>query len=235
EGLRVDGRRWNELRRFHAQLSTQPAAADGSSYVESGNTKVICTVVGPAEPSQRSKQLHDRASVSVEVVFAAFSGTDRKRRAKSDKRVQEMRSQLARTFNSAILTHLHPRSEITMSLHILSQDGGVLAACINACTLALIDAGVPMSNYVVAMSAGCFTKEPLLDVNGIEENELPMLTVATLGATEKVTLIQMESKVHIDVMESMLAVAVDGCAKMREMLDTVVRSHGNEVARSGAL
>jgi hypothetical protein len=31
--------------------------------------------------------LHDRASVSVEVVFAAFSGTDRKRRAKSDKYV----------------------------------------------------------------------------------------------------------------------------------------------------
>jgi exosome complex component RRP41 len=53
--------------------------------VEHGNTKVVCTVVGPAEASQRSKMQHDRASVTVEVTFAAFSGTDRKRRLKSDK------------------------------------------------------------------------------------------------------------------------------------------------------
>jgi exosome complex component RRP41 len=85
EGLRVDGRRWNEIRRFHAQLSTQPAAADGSSYVEQGNTKVICTVTGPAEPSMRSRQVHDRATVSVEVTFAAFSGNERKKRGKGDK------------------------------------------------------------------------------------------------------------------------------------------------------
>src|SRR5436189_2261561 len=38
--LRLDGRRWNELRRIHAQISTQ-AAADGSSYLEMGNTMVI--------------------------------------------------------------------------------------------------------------------------------------------------------------------------------------------------
>jgi exosome complex component RRP41 len=55
--------------------------------VEHGNTKVVCTVVGPAEASQRSKMQHDRASVTVEVTFAAFSGTDRKRRLKSDKYV----------------------------------------------------------------------------------------------------------------------------------------------------
>lgn len=247
EGLRIDGRRWNELRRFHAQLSTQPAAADGSSMVEHGNTKVVCTVVGPAEVSQRSKMLHDRASVTVEVTFAAFSGTDRKRRLKSDKRVQEMRTMLQRTFSQAIMTHLHPRSEITISLHVLSQDGGVLAACINATTLGLIDAGIPMSDYVVGMSAGSSSAttsaavsfeeaaDPLLDVNHIEEGELPHLTVATLGATDNITLLTMESKVHLAMMEGMLAAAVDGCRKLREMLDEVVRAHGTEVARNGAL
>ncbi|KAF8252378.1 ribosomal protein S5 domain 2-like protein [Wilcoxina mikolae CBS 423.85] len=244
EGLRVDGRRWNEIRRFHAQLSTQPAAADGSSYVEQGNTKVVCTVTGPAEASMRSKQLHDKTSVTVEVTFAAFSGTERKRRGKNDKRVQEMRTMLQRTFASAILTHLHPRSEITISLHILSQDGGVLATCVNAITLALIDAGVPMTDYVVGMTAGITTStssedktegEPLLDVNGIEDSDLPTLTVATLGATENISLLQLENKVHMTLVESMLAAAIDGCAKMKEMLDEVVRKHGEEVARSGAL
>lgn len=156
---------------------------------------------------------------------------------------------LQRAFSQAVLTHLHPRSEITITLHILSQDGGVLATCVNAATLALIDAGIPMSDYVVGMTAGTSSAqtsapagvsyeeaaEPLLDVNGIEEGDLPNLTVATLGATEKITLLQMESKVHLGMMEGMLAVAVDGCAKLRDMLDDVVRKHGSEIARSGAL
>ncbi|KAI5799992.1 ribosomal protein S5 domain 2-type protein [Geopyxis carbonaria] len=243
EGLRVDGRRWNELRRFHAQLSTQPAAADGSSYVEQGNTKVVCTVTGPAEPSMRSKQLHDKATVSVEVTFAAFSGTDRKHRGRNDKRVQEMRTTLQRTFAQALLTHLHPRSEITISLHILSQDGSVLATCVNASTLALIDAGVPMTDYVVAVTVAASTTstanaapglsyeeaaDPLLDVNGIEELDLPSLTVATLGASENITLLQLESKVHLGMLEGMLSVAVDGCSKLRDILDEKVKAQALE-------
>jgi exosome complex component RRP41 len=85
--LRLDGRRWNELRRLQAQMSTQ-AAADGSSYFEMGNTKIICTVAGPQEQKSGgggSKQ--DKARIEVEVNFAGFSGMDRKKRARSDKYV----------------------------------------------------------------------------------------------------------------------------------------------------
>jgi hypothetical protein len=94
--LRVDGRRWNELRRLHAQIRTQ-AAADGSSYLEMGHTKVMCVVTGPSEPGPRrggagqggggsggggqSKE----AEVAVSIVVAGFSSVDRKRRARGDK------------------------------------------------------------------------------------------------------------------------------------------------------
>jgi exosome complex component RRP41 len=88
--LRLDGRRWNELRRLTAQISTQ-AAADGSSYLEMGNTKVICTVTGPSEPKM-GKQVPvsgggEEAGVSVEISIAGFSGVDRKRRGRNDKYV----------------------------------------------------------------------------------------------------------------------------------------------------
>jgi exosome complex component RRP41 len=85
--LRLDGRRWNELRRLHAQISTQ-AAADGSSYLEMGNTKVICTVNGPAEGKRLGAGgggSGGDAMVQVEVGVAGFSGVDRKRRGRSDK------------------------------------------------------------------------------------------------------------------------------------------------------
>jgi exosome complex component RRP41 len=84
--LRLDGRRWNELRRLTAQISTQ-AAADGSSYLEMGNTKVICTVNGPAEAKRTGtgSSGSGSATVVVEIGIAGFSGVDRKRRGRNDK------------------------------------------------------------------------------------------------------------------------------------------------------
>ncbi len=84
--LRLDGRRWNELRRLHAQISTQ-AAADGSSYFEMGNTKVLCTVAGPSEGRRGGGGSSAGAEVRVEISMAGFSGTDRKKRARGDKYV----------------------------------------------------------------------------------------------------------------------------------------------------
>lgn len=89
--LRLDGRRWNELRRLNAQISTQ-AAADGSSYLEMGNTKVICTVNGPAEAKSTggSRAGGDKADVRVEISIAGFSGVDRKKRGRNDKYVSTL-------------------------------------------------------------------------------------------------------------------------------------------------
>lgn len=86
--LRLDGRRWNELRRLNGQISTQ-ASADGSSILEMGNTKVLCNVTGPSEQRRKgggSEQSND-AKVDVEINIAPFSGFDRKRRGRNDKYV----------------------------------------------------------------------------------------------------------------------------------------------------
>lgn len=65
------------------------AAADGSSYLEMGNTKVICTVAGPVEGRRAGggggSGGDSTATVQVEISIAGFSGVDRKKRAKGDK------------------------------------------------------------------------------------------------------------------------------------------------------
>lgn len=150
-----------------------------------------------------------------------------------------MQSALQRTFSSVILTHLFPRSEILITLHILSQDGSVLATCINATTLALIDAGIPLYDYITACTAGSSSTymaneenaDPMLDLNTSEESDLPCLTLATVGTGEKIALCQMESKVQLGRLEGMIAVAVGGCAELRTVLDRVVRKWGGEVLK----
>ena len=154
-----------------------------------------------------------------------------------------MSSTISSAFQSTLFTHLYLRSTITLTVSVLSQDGSLLAACLNAATLALIDAGIPMSDYIVACTSGSIssytgntpddeTADPLLDLNGQEELELPWLTVGTLGAGEKVSVCVMETKVRMERLESMLAVGVDGCKQVREILDGVVRRRGKRMLES---
>ena len=48
QGFRVDGRRPHELRRIRCRLGVFDQA-DGSAYIEQGNTKVLAAVYGPHE------------------------------------------------------------------------------------------------------------------------------------------------------------------------------------------
>jgi exosome complex component RRP41 len=127
----------------------------------------------------------------------------------------------------------------------LSADGSLLAAAVNACTLALVDAGIPMPGLLCGCTSGMSGSastprdplndflDPLLDVSLPEEQELPFLTVATTtsiptGADEddddmKVAMLTMDSKVHHTYIETMLAVGVDGCKQIREILDGVIK------------
>ena len=60
-GLRLDGRKSNELRRLQCQLGVFNQA-DGSAYLEQGNTKVLAAVYGPHEVkgANRAKASHDK-------------------------------------------------------------------------------------------------------------------------------------------------------------------------------
>ena len=153
-----------------------------------------------------------------------------------------MQSTLSSAYASNLFTHLYPHSTITITFHILSQDGSLLAACINAGTLALIDAGIPMADYLVACTSGSTssfmvaaqTADPLLDLNGQEEMDVPWLTVGTVGAGEKVSVLVVDTKVRVERLEGMLAVGVDGCQQVREILDGVVRRKGKRMVEDGA-
>lgn len=54
QNYRIDGRKPSELRRIRCKLGVFQQA-DGSAYIEQGNTKVLAAVYGPHEPSPDSK------------------------------------------------------------------------------------------------------------------------------------------------------------------------------------
>lgn len=71
-----------------------------------------------------------------------------------DKRTQELVVHLTSLLHAHLLLHRIPRSQVDVSLRILSDDGSSLAALVNAAVLALVDAGIPMRGLVCAASCG---------------------------------------------------------------------------------
>ncbi|EEP76855.1 conserved hypothetical protein [Uncinocarpus reesii 1704] len=242
--LRLDGRRWNELRLIDAQISTNPASS-GSSYLATGNTVVVCNVHGPAE-GKRSETTGGSggAVVSVVVNIAGFAGIDRRKKS--------------------MMASGGGGSDSTISIHVsvLSSDGSIFAACVNACTLALVDAGIPMPGLLCACTVGMSGRastpaaelaqsssrvggineslDPLLDMSHPEEMELPHMTVANTnpvgGGSEAdaeeaqmLSIVRMESGVHISYLETMFAVGIDGCKQMRQILNGVLKRAGKKV------
>mmetsp|Transcript_1919 Transcript_1919/g.2006 ORF Transcript_1919/g.2006 Transcript_1919/m.2006 type:complete len:109 (-) Transcript_1919:559-885(-) len=79
-GLRIDGRRNNELRDIKYKIGLNPSA-DGSTYFEQGLNKILVVVNGPQEPSRRSgDNTSALGSIKCNLMAAPFSGTERKRR-----------------------------------------------------------------------------------------------------------------------------------------------------------
>jgi exosome complex component RRP41 len=127
----------------------------------------------------------------------------------SIRRLLELAAAIKSTFEPVIQTGLYPRSQIDIIVEIHQQDGGVLSSCINATTLALTDAGVAMYDQVVAVSAGLHSTLTLLDLNHYEENDIPHLTVAVMPRSGKVTLVNMESRLHLTRFEAVFKVACE--------------------------
>ncbi|KAJ7052528.1 exosome component 4, partial [Mycena amicta] len=205
-GFRSDGRRQYELRDITIDLSQQ-GSADGAAMITHGLTQATVSVFGPREAKMRSHTIHDRANINVEVIVAAFSTGERRKRNRGDKRMLELAATIKSTFEPVIQTTLYPRSQIDIFVQVLEQDGGLLQACINATTLALANAGIPLLDFVCAITGGVHLTSPMLDLTLLEENDIPHLTVAVLPKTGKVTLVTMETRLHVERFEELFRLA----------------------------
>ncbi|KAG8534887.1 hypothetical protein GDO81_030024, partial [Engystomops pustulosus] len=114
---------------------------------------------------------------------------------------------------------------------ILQADGGNYSTCVNAATLAVIDAGIPMRDYVCASSAGFIEDTPLADLSYVEESAGgPQLELALLPKSDQIALLEMNSRLHEDHLERVMDAASKACKDVYAVLDQVVREHLQEVS-----
>lgn len=247
---RSDGRRPTELRSLALAISTHPQA-DGSATVSHGLTSVLVTVFGPREALSKANLSHDRAILNVTVDMPLFSGVGGGKRGRGDKyavqavrevaqanltelvrRILEFAQNIKSTFEPVIQTQLFPRSEININVQVLQSDGSLLQTAVNATTLALIDAGVALTDYVCAITCALHDTVPLLDVTAIEESDLPNMTVAVLPKSGKITLATLETQLAVDRFQEMLKLTGDAANAIHKEMVAAVKGRTDSLVKA---
>ena len=189
-GRRIDGRKLDELRPLKMEVGVLKNA-DGSAYVEYGNTKVIVAVYGPREIHPKHLTLPDRAIIRCRYHMTSFSTTERKSPAPTRREI-ELSKVIREALEGVIFTELYPRTSIDIFIEVLQADGGTRTAGITAASLALADAGIPMKDLVAGVAVGKIDGVLVLDINEVEdeysEADLP---VAMMPSFKEITLLQM--------------------------------------------
>lgn len=148
------------------------------------------------------------------------------------RRMLEFASLIKSTFEPVVQTHLYPRSQIDIYVQVLQQDGGIVQASINATSLAIVSAGIAVLDFVCAVTAGVHTTAPLLDLTTLEENDVPHLTVAIMPKTGKVTLVTMETRLHVDRFEEIFRLACDAGKVLHQEMRAAVKERTTDLVRA---
>ncbi len=216
EGLRVDGRRPDELRPVELKVGVLKQA-DGSASIRQGKTYIIAAVYGPRELHPRHLTLNDRAYLRVEYRMATFSVPDRKRPAPS-RREKEISMVIANALKPALFLEEFPKAVVDVFIQVIQADGGTRCAAINAASLALADAGIPMRSLIPAVAVGKADGQLIVDLGDEEDKygqgDVPMAIIPT---TEELTLLQQDGSFNREELQEAMQMGINACKYLHEL------------------
>jgi len=157
-----------------------------------------------------------------------FSTPEHKTNIKKNVKMTEFGNLLKSILEGVIKMRNYSNSQINLHIWVLENDGGYKSAAFNAATLALIDAGISISEYVVSMSSGFLeTFTPAIDLQQTEEKKHKCdFLIAYLPKSEKIAFIELESKkLSIKEVNSLMETAISGCKHVYEIMNDHVRKN----------
>ena len=216
DGIRLDGRRVDELRPLKIEVGVLKRA-DGSCYLEFGNNKVMVAVYGPREVHPRHLQNATEAIIRYRYNMASFSVEERKRPG-PDRRSVEVSKVSREALDPVLLKDYFPRSSVDIFIEVLQADAGTRTAGINAASVAMADAGIPMRGLVSSCAVGKVDDTLVLDLMKEEDNfgqaDMP---IAMTPKDNKITLLQMDGDLTKEEFKKGLEMAMAGCKQIYEI------------------
>src|SRR5713226_8077705 len=230
-GVRVDGRRVNEIRPISIETAYLPRAHGSSLFTRGETQALVSATLGTKSDEQKIESLEGESyrNFLLHYNFPSFS-VGEVRRFGSPSRRDIGHGALA---ERAVEPLLPPKEEFPYTVRIVSDilesNGSSSMATVCGASLSLMDAGVPLKRHVAGIAMGLVKEGDrvgiLTDIMGTEDHYGDM-DFKVAGTEQGITALQMDIKisgVSIDIMRSALQQARDArlsvLAKMREALE----------------
>ena len=232
---RSDGRKYDELRKITAKVGIIPNA-DGSALFALGKTIAIAAVYGPRQLHPQHMQNPSRAVLRCNYDLLSFSVSDRKKPGPS-RRSQEISKVTEWALVPVLDLREFPNTVIDVQIYILQADAGTRTAGINAASLALAHAGIPMRDLICSVAVGKLDKNLVVDLTKEEEDfeegeGATDFAMAKIANSDEFTLMQLDGKIQPEVINEVTKLATEACKQIYEVqkkaLKDVVESNGGK-------
>ncbi|MSS75214.1 exosome complex exonuclease Rrp41 [Candidatus Pacearchaeota archaeon] len=217
---RPDGRKITDLRPMTAKVGVVPNA-DGSALFAFGDTIAIAAVYGPRLLHPQHMQDPKQAVLRVNYDLLSFSVYERKKPGPS-RRSQEISKMTEYALSPVLDLKEFPNTVIDVQIYILQADAGTRTAGINAASMALAHAGLPMKDLVCSVAIGKQDTTVVVDLTKEEEDfhegegatDFPLAKIAN---SDQFTLVQLDGNISTDLIPAAIQLANDACAEIYEV------------------
>ncbi|NES76396.1 MULTISPECIES: polyribonucleotide nucleotidyltransferase [Okeania] len=202
EGIRVDGRKLDEVRPVSCRVGVLPPRVHGSSLFNRGLTQVMSAVTlgTPGDAQELADDLHpqDEKRYLHHYNFPPFSVGETKPLRSPGRREIGHGALAERALNPVIPTAEIFPYVIRVVSEVLSSNGSTSMGSVCASTLGLMDAGVPITKPVSGAAMGLIKEDDevriLTDIQGIEDF-LGDMDFKVAGTDSGITALQMDMKI----------------------------------------
>jgi len=213
---RPDGRKFDEMRKIEAKSNLIKRAV-GSGYFKFGKTVAISAVYGPVEMHPRHLSDPLKAFIKFRYNMLPFS-TDERIRPGPSRRSKEISKVVREALAAVIDLEEFPRAGIEVYSEILQADASTRCAALNAASIALANAGIPMKDLIASCSVGKVNGKIVLDVAGKEDSDGEVdLPIAYVPSENKIHLLQMDGIITKEEFKQALELAIEGCKKIHKI------------------
>jgi len=238
QGLRVDGRRLDEMRPVSCEIGLLPRV-HGSGLFNRGETQVLTTTTLGAYRDQKLVRTLEEEEYSRFMHHYNFPPL-------STGEVKGLRGASRREIGhggigqKAIERMLPPEEEFPYTVRLVSEvlsanaSTSMAAAC--GCSLALMDAGVPIRAAVAGVAMGLIRRDDeyrmLSDMQGVEDF-MGYMDFKIAGTAEGVNCMQMDTKTHglpMEVLEEALERGRVGRLAILEQMNAVISEARSELS-----
>lgn len=227
DGKRKDGRSWDELRPLFMKVGIV-TKAQGSAYIEMGDTKLICAVYGPREVLKR-EEFSLKGKVSCEFKFMPFS-----RKTYTEQKQNFEEKMLSKCISDAlkgvVMLEKFPKAQIDISVQVIQDGGSTLSLAITSASAALTNAGIEMKDMVIGCTLRCFTDQQMVVDPTIDEmfgvnskyNGGAGLLMAVLPSLAQISTLKQWGRIEQGQVKECIESCWEACLRLATAVKTVL-------------